>query len=158
MTPTEFRTLLNRFYRKATQILSDTGAVIDKFVGDEIIGLYFPAFTDQNHIQCAVKAAKELLTATGYGKNSTPWLPIGVGIHYGKAYYGVVGYDDVEDITALGDAVNLTARLASHASSGEILITESTAKQVSMDTSGLASQTIMVKGRKEAVYIRTLTV
>lgn len=158
MTPTEFRSLLNRFYREATQILSSTGAVIDKFVGDEVIGLYFPAFTDQKQIQCALNAAKELLIATGYGDNSTPWLPIGVGIHYGKAYYGVVGYDDVEDITALGDPVNLTARLASHAKSGEIIITEETAKKISVDTTGFAAQTIKVKGKKEDVQILTLTV
>ena len=65
MTPAGFSELMNRFYRTATEVLIGTDAVIDKLVGDEVIGLYLPIFTGPNHARPAVLAARELLRATG---------------------------------------------------------------------------------------------
>jgi len=120
MTSFDFGRLMNRFYRVATGALIDTDAFIDKLVGDEVIGLYLPLFTGPQHARPAVESARRLLQET------SGWLPIGVGVHSGTAYVGTVAGAEgaVTDVTALGDNVNVAARLASAAGAGEGLISE----------------------------------
>jgi len=123
MSPLEFSALMNRFYGAATRVLQ-TDAVIDKLVGDEVIGLYLP-FVKEGPARRAIEAAQELLVATGHADAVGPWLPVGIGVHTGVAFVGIVGSaETVTDFTALGDAVNVTARLASNAAGGEILVSE----------------------------------
>ena len=86
----DFSRLMNRFYNAATQVLIKTDAFIDKFVGDEVTGLYLPLFTGPNHARPAVQAAQELLEVMGHGGNQGPWLPVGVGVHTGPAFVGTV--------------------------------------------------------------------
>jgi adenylate cyclase len=74
-----------------------------------------------------------------------------VGVHTGIAYVGRVGEDDACDFTAVGDPVNTTARLASEARAGEILVSASAAAAASFDTAGLDSRTLTLRGRDEAV-------
>jgi adenylate cyclase len=123
MSPARFSELMNRFYVTSSAILIDTDAFVDKMVGDEVVAWYVPK--DPDHPARAVRAAEQLLLATGHADLAGPWVPVGVGVHTGTAYVGVVGSaDTVTDLTALGDAVNVTARLASTAAAGEILVSE----------------------------------
>jgi adenylate cyclase len=132
ISPTEFRRQLNRFYDTASRILVEHDAIVDKFVGDEVIGLFIPALAHDEHAAQAVEAARALLRATGHADPGGPWIPIGVGVHTGVAFIGSVGKPPVTDLTALGDVVNTTARLASAAATGEILITEEAAAAASV--------------------------
>ena len=68
VTPTEFRRLLDRFYDTASRVLVDHDAIVDKFVGDEVIGLFIPALTHEAHAARAVEASKALL-------RPRPWRP-----------------------------------------------------------------------------------
>ena len=160
MTPTSFGQLMNRFYRVATEVLIGTDAVIDKLVGDEVIGLYLPIFTGPNHARPAVLAARELLVATGHAEAEGPWLPIGIGVHTGLAFVGTVaGVDEtVSDITALGDNVNVTARLASVAAPGEALISEVAYTAGGVDLGELGSRQLELKGKSETIPARVLRV
>src|SRR5438093_3511206 len=126
MSAAEFSRLISRFYKVTTDVLIRTDAFIDKLVGDEVIGLYLPIFTGPNHAGAAIRAAQELLRVTGQPDRSGAWLPIGIGVHTGTAYVGVVSGAEgtVPDVTALGDCVNVTARLASSAGPGEALVSE----------------------------------
>jgi len=127
MSATAYRELLDRFYRTAAQIIIDHEAIVDKFVGDEIIGIFIPALAGGAHAGRAVDAGLELLRATGHDTDA-PWAPIGIGINTGEAFVGVVGTTDHLEFTALGDNVNVTARLASTAGAGEILVTDAAAR------------------------------
>ena len=157
-SPAEFRRLMNRFYRVATGVLLETEAIIDKFVGDEVVALYIPALAGSEHARAAVRAGQELLRATGHGDSGGVWLPIGIGIHTGTAFVGSVGGDGVVDITALGDAVNTTARLAAAAGPGEALVSEATCAAAGLETGGLAQRRLELKGRSEPVSVRVLRV
>jgi adenylate cyclase len=152
----EFTALMNRFYAAATRVLLDTDAVIDKLVGDEVIGLYLP-FLGERHARLAVDAARRLLWATGHGAAGGPWLPVGVGVHTGRAFVGIVGTEEITDFTALGDAVNLTARLASAAGAGEALITEEASAAAGL-TEDLERRDLTVRGREERVRVWVLRV
>ena len=158
MTPTEFRELLNRFYDSANRILIDSDALVDKLVGDEVIGLYLPGI-GPDHPKKAALAARDLLLATGHGDPGGPWVPVGVGIHTGTAYVGAVGSQaTVTDFTAIGDAVNVTARLASVAPAGEVLISASSYVAARDELGELEVRQLEVKGRDAPVDVRVLQV
>jgi adenylate cyclase len=148
---TRFSALIARFYDAVTDELLRENAMIDRLIGDEVIALFVPLLNGDKHAHAALSAAKGILKATGHDKSEGPWVPVGVGIHTGNAFVGAVGSAGVSDITALGDDVNLTARLASLASAGEILITEATRAASGLATDGLEPRHLDLKGRSAPV-------
>jgi len=159
-TAESFAGLMNCFYRTATEVLIDSDAIIDKLVGDEVIGLFLPIFTGANHARPALDAARQLLVATGHAKEEGPWIPIGIGVHTGVAYVGTVSGTDetVSDITALGDNVNITARLASMAGPGEALISEAAFVAGGAPPGELERRRLSLKGKSEPVPVLVLRV
>jgi adenylate cyclase len=154
MSAREFTHLMNRFYGSANKVLIDSDAIVDKLVGDEVIGLYLP-FLGSAHARLAIEASYKLLEATGHGRESGPWLPVGAGVHAGHAYVGAVGTQDtVADFTAMGDAVNVCARLASVAERGEVLISEAAHSLSGLDLTNLAPRRLDLKGRSAPVEVR----
>lgn len=158
MTPGDFGQLMNRFYDVTTEVLIHTDAFIDKLVGDEVVGLYFPGYAGANHPDKAVQAAQGLLSAVGYGTTNGPWLPIGIGVHTGLAYVGTVqgAEGTVADFAALGDTVHIAARLASIAGQGEALISEATCAAVGPSMEKLEQRQLELKGRSLPVRVRVL--
>jgi adenylate cyclase len=149
--------LINRFYDAAANILSHSFALIDKLVGDQVTGYYFPGWVGEDHTRIAIRAAQDLLQVTGHSAASEPWIPIGVGVHTGVAYVGsVAAKSGVYDITALGDAVNVAARLASHARPGELVVSENTYQMAGLPLGNPAQERIELKGRQEPVAVRIL--
>jgi adenylate cyclase len=154
MSAREFSQLINRFYTVATRVLIQTDAMVDRLIGDEAIGLFIPGFAGPNHPLRAVEAAQELLRLTGHRDPKGPWLAVGVGIHTGPAYVGVVGGEDNPmDFTALGDSVNITARLASEAGPGEILISEATYSAAHLELGNLERRQMELKGKSEPIGV-----
>jgi len=151
MTPTEFSRLMNRFYLTATDVLVRSDALIDRLIGDEVIGLFLTGFAGTEHPRVAVEAARELLRAVGYGGPSGPWIPVGAGVHTGTAFVGKVGEQNVNDITVLGDAANVAARLASQAGPGEILVSQAAFTAARLEPSNLEQRRLELKGRREGV-------
>jgi adenylate cyclase len=159
MSAREFSQLINRFYKIATHILIETDALVDRLLGDEAIGLYLPGFAGPEHPRKAVEAAQELLRLTGHNDAKGPWLPVGVGIHTGPAYVGVVGSEEsTADFTALGDNVNITARLASQAGAGEVLISDAAYAAARLDIQGLDHRQLELKGKSEPIGVHVLRV
>jgi adenylate cyclase len=79
------------------------------------------------HARIAIDAGLELLRATGNVGVQRPWVPTGVGVHTGEAYIGTVGRaGGLLELTAIGEDVNVAARLASIAQAGEIVCSEDT--------------------------------
>lgn len=152
MSATAFRGLLSRFYAVATDVLVDRNGIVDKFVGDEVMALFIPALSGDEHAGRAVDAGRELLEATGHGREDGAWIPIGVGVASGIAYVGSVGAGDSSDLTALGDIVNVGARLASAAAAGELLVTADTARRAGLDAS-LERRSLELKGKSARVDV-----
>ena len=158
ISPSEFRGLLGRFYDASSRVLVEHDAIVDKFVGDEVFAIFIPALTHEAHAARALDAARELLRAMGYGGSGTPWLPIGIGVHTGVAYVGSVGEGAVPEFTALGDIVNTTARLASAAGAGELLVTNAAAAAAHFDTAGLERRALDLKGKADAIEVSVVEV
>ena len=153
---TSFRDLLDRFYRTASTVVFDHDGGVDKFVGDGLVAMFFPLMSGPRHAAHAVQAAQALLLATGHGTSGGPWIPLGAGVHTGPAWVGAVGNEPHVEITALGDTVNTTARLASVAKAGEILVTTSAAVAAGLGP-GLERRSLDLKGKElptEVVVLR----
>lgn len=157
MSAREFGRLINRFYSVASHVLIQTDAMVDRLMGDEAIGLYIPGFAGPNHPRRAIDAAQELLRRTGHRDKAGPWIPVGVGVHTGLAFVGVVGEEaSAMDFTALGDNVNIAARLASAAGSGEILISEAAFSAAHLQSEKLERRQLELKGKSEAIGVYIL--
>jgi len=120
----EFTMLMQRFYAAATATLFEHQALLDKIVGDEVVGFFLPFMTGDEHPQAAVRTAEALLQAVGYGTEDGPWVQLGAGVHTGPAFVGYVSRGESSEFTALGDTINIAAHLAAQAGPGEILVTE----------------------------------
>ena len=150
MTPADFGRLMNRFYADANRVLIDSDALVDKLVGDEVIGLYLPVIGPE-HAAKAIVAARDLLRETS--------LPVGAGVHTGTAYVGAVGSDaTVVDFTALGDAVNVAARLSGLAAVGEVLLSEDSYAASGLDLGDLEQRRLELKGRSAPIDVRVLRI
>lgn len=158
MRPTDFNRLMGRFYDTATQVLVAHDAWVDKFVGDEVIGIFVPSMAGQAHARRAIDAAEALLRKTGHDARRGPWVPVGAGVNTGIAYVGSVGEGFDAELTALGDTVNTTARLASAAGQGEILVTAAAAASAGLTADGLERRSLTLKGKSEPTEVLILRV
>lgn len=156
MNPAKFSRCLNRFYALAANALINTDAMIDKLVGDEIIGLYIFGIAGRDHAAKALAGGRGILEKTGHKDPSGPWLPVGVGVHTGIAFVGAVGSkDSFVDFTALGDAMNTAARIASKAETGEILMSEDAFRAAGIEQDA-EKRVLELKGKSQPVAVRVL--
>ena len=153
MRPAEFQALMGRFFEIAARQLVAHDAIVDKFVGDEIVAFFVPGYAGKRHAARAIEAGRDLLQAMAEREAS---IPIGVGVHTGVAYVGTVGEGTNVDLTAMGDPVNVTARLASAAGAGELLVTLDAAAAAGLDAGGLERRSLALKGKSEATEVLVL--
>jgi adenylate cyclase len=150
MSARDFSQLISRFYGAAAAVVDEWNGLVDKFVGDEVVALFIPGFAGEDHARRAIGAGRDLLRETG-NDGSEPWVPIGAGVHTGVAFVGRVGEGDACDFTAVGDPVNTTARLASAAGAGELLVSSAAAAAARFDATGLEARTLELRGRDETI-------
>ena len=154
-----FHRLINRYYKVSVEALGKSDALINRLIGDALIGLYVPGIAGPNYVRRAVEGSRALLEATGHAAPDGPWIQVGVGIHTGIGYVGAVGYgDSVSDITVLGDAANVAARLASNAAPGEIIVSKDTCEVGGFTPEDCEIRLLQLKGRTEPLSVRVLRV
>ena len=156
MSAGEYHALLDRYLATATQAVFRHDGFVDKFVGDELVALFFTLLSGERFVARAVAAAEDLLRSTGHADPDGPWVPVGAGVHAGRAWFGVVGEGSHVELTAVGDTVNVAARLASHASAGEALVSVEAAARSDLPP-GLPRLTLELKGKAgvtEVVSVR----
>jgi adenylate cyclase len=159
MNPAEYSTLIDRFYTTATDVLIHSDAIIDKLSGDEVLGVYVPGFAGPNHAGRAIEAAEKLLKETGHSDPDGPWIEVGTGVNTGIAWIGSLGSaGGVTDITVLGDEVNTTARLASQAGAGEIVISERSWNDAELASKQSSKRTLSLKGKSEDISVHIVEV
>lgn len=108
--------LLNRYFGAVTPILHAHGASIDAFRGDGLNALFGAPEPHDDAPGAAMRAARDMLIAldtlnAALRAEGRQPLHIGIGLAYGETVFGDVGSLDRRDFTAIGDAVNLAARL-----------------------------------------------
>lgn len=159
MSPAAYSQLIQRFYKVATDVLIENNAMVNRLMGDQVIGLFPPRFTGSNHAKTAVEAAQKLLRVTGHTDPGGAWVPVGIGVHTGRVYIGAVGSrESVGEIAVLGNEANLAARLSSAAGPGEVIVSEAASLRAGVVLTGAQLKHLELKGISQAVPVRSLVV
>jgi adenylate cyclase len=156
LSPTEFHAFLDYFYRLASDAIVAHDGLVDKIVGDEVVALFFGRISGPDHAAAAAAAAVDLAERAARA-DATPSgpIPVGTAVHTGEAFVGGTGpAGTIEDFTALGDVVNTTARLASAARAGEVIVSVAAAEAAGSDS--LERRTVEIRGRVEPVEVMVL--
>jgi adenylate cyclase len=154
-----FHDLLERFYMATGKAIDRAGGLVDKYMGDGVVAIFIPAFSHEREpSRIAIEAAQAILVETGNADGGDPWLPVGVGVHCGSAYVGVMGVDGgALDFTGVGDTVNTAARLGSEANAGEILVSVVALERAGVPRERLEIRHLALKGKEELVDAAVLS-
>jgi adenylate cyclase len=117
----EFRGLLQTFYEICSSAVDRHGGIVDKFMGDGTMALFLPVTAGQAHARQALGAARAILARVARSPLAAGGVGVGCGVHTGAMFVGTTGTGDRLDFSALGDTVNVAARLGALAGAGEVL-------------------------------------
>jgi len=152
--PERLLALLNQYLTMIVDSILRYGGTIDKFLGDGVMALYNTPLLQPDHARRAVQTA--LAIQRGLAGFHTVFEPahrmrINFGIHSGSAVVGNVGAPQLMDFTAVGDTVNLAARLQKMAQGGQILISNATYEALGGEQPIRPMGSLKLKGRVEEV-------
>ncbi len=116
-----FRKALQTFYGLSTKAVENHGGYVDKYLGDGVMALFIPVIAGEAHAQRALAAGLELVAAVERSSLPAAGVRVGAGVHHGPAFVGVLGSGEKLDFSALGDTVNVAARLGAIAGPGEVV-------------------------------------
>ena len=157
--------LINEFLNEISMIILNNGGMIDKFMGDCVMGIFGAPLDMKNHAEMAIKSAKEIEEKVKelkviYKERGLPDINVGTGVNTGIAIVGNMGSKTRLDYSVVGDAVNLAARLEATAGRHEHIenktIWSSYTQEQLPDTFKTKSiGDIKVKGKEELIKIFT---
>jgi adenylate cyclase len=158
LTPQIVVQILNEYFADMTPIVFEHQGLLDKFMGDGLMALFGVPLPTEDAASNAVAAAiamqrrmtmvNEELRALGLSE-----IAIGIGINTGDVTVGYIGSRERTDYTAIGDTVNLAARLEKQALKGQIIISRFTYEAIGNKFPVRPCDQIKVKGKQEPVQI-----
>ncbi len=124
--------ILNRYFTAMSEIIFQHGGTLDKYIGDGLMALFgAPRATPEDAchaVAAAVAMQREMANINAELRSQgLAEISIGIGLNTGEATVGYIGSERRSEYTAIGDNVNLAARLESNALPGQILLSEPTA-------------------------------
>ena len=140
----------------AAHTITEEGGVVDKYVGDMVMGVFGAPVADPQHALHAVRAALRLrdvtrtFDATRRARGDAPFA-VGIGVNSGPAVAGNMGSSTRLNYTVLGASVNAANRLCSEAGAGEVIIGERTHELVAREVMARALPPRPIKGFSTAV-------
>ncbi len=158
LSPEGVVAVLNEYFDIVTRCIFENKGTIDKFIGDAAMVLFNAPLDLEDHPLWAVKAA-QAITREGAALQKKVFemvgvtLHFGIGINTGDAVVGNIGAENRMDYTAIGDAVNLAARLESNAKPGQVLVSEPVYEEVAGRIPLEPMGEISVKGKSKPVKI-----
>jgi len=156
--------IINRFLAAVSQGVIDAGGKPNQFLGDGLLALF--GLDDDRVTACrqaltaAALIAANVETLNGVSAaDLTEPLRFGIGIHGGEVIIGDIGYRDHMVFTALGDAVNVAARLQEMTKGldCEVLLSDEVRKTAGLSAETLPSTELSLRGRSEPMLLRMAT-
>jgi adenylate cyclase len=156
--PEEMVKTLNEYFEMMVDVLFAHGGTLDKYVGDEVIGLFGAPVALPDAPLRAVRCGLEMQRALGEfnrirAANGQEPVHIGIGINTGLVIAGAIGSSRTLQYTVIGDPVNIASRLCSVSKAGEVIISEYTMREVHNDVVLEPREPVQVKGKSQALQI-----
>jgi adenylate cyclase len=163
MLPFDTVFVVNRFLAAVAQAVTETGGRPNQFVGDGMLALFGLAASAKVACRQALKAAaliaKNIDDLNQFlSHDLREPIRFGIGIHGGEVIVGDIGYRDHMVFTALGDAVNVAARLQDMTKSlgCEAILSEEVHVTAGLAESALPRQEVTIRGRNEPMTVRVV--
>jgi adenylate cyclase len=152
--------LLNRYFESVGEPINAAGGMLDKFVGDGVMALFGVKSDNQSGCRQALAAARAMidqvdLLSQNLKEELREPLRIGIGIHYGPAVVGRMGYARATTVTAIGDTVNVASRLQDLTKEFNcpLVISAEVARQAGINIAELTRHEVTVRNRGEALAV-----
>jgi len=150
--------MLNEYFELMVETLFKYEGTLDKFMGDGLMALWGAPIAHPDDPIRAVECALEQMEVLGSFNRervakSLPPLGIGIGIHTGALVAGYIGSSKALSYTVIGDTVNTSARLCSHATMGQVIVSESTFARLGGRFEYEKLEPAKVKGKEHALPI-----
>jgi len=156
--------IVNRFLGAVSQAVIESGGRPNQFVGDGMLALFGLTASRQDACRQALKAAAMIAANVDelnrfLEHDLIEPIRFGIGIHGGEVIVGDIGYRDHMVFTALGDAVNVAARLQdmTKALACEVVISDEVRTTAGVSADALPEQEVAIRGRNEPMMVRTVT-
>jgi adenylate cyclase len=158
MAPEEVVSILNEFFTMITEVIFKYHGTLDKYIGDAVMAIYGAPIEVDNHAEKALGTAletqerMELLGRKLLERGIEP-IKIGIGINTGEAVIGNIGSLQRMEYTAIGDSVNLAARLEEVAKPDQILISKDTYRMVKDIVNARVLEPMAIAGKDELIQV-----
>jgi adenylate cyclase len=156
--------IVNRFLGAVSQAVIECGGQPNQFVGDGQLALFGLASNPKTACRQALKAAAMIAANVDelnqfLSHDLREPIRFGIGVHGGEVIIGDIGYRDHMVFTALGDAVNVAARLQDMTKSFacEAIVSEEIFITADLPADALPKQQVEIRGRSEPMIVRTVT-
>ncbi|MCG7406058.1 adenylate/guanylate cyclase domain-containing protein [Paenibacillus sp. ACRRX] len=159
LPPEQTIAILNKYLHLCTDTIFRFEGTLDKFLGDGVMAIFGAPNCMEQHAERAVEAAAELLVQAcelqeKLERESGIIVRFGVGLESGEAVVGNVGSEKLRmDYTAIGDTVNIAARLESKAGPGQLLIGPNAASRIADSYPLRTIGPMTLKGKSEPVMV-----
>ena len=162
LPPEKIVEILNEYFTRVTEVIFEHGGTLDKYLGDGLMALFGAPVSKGNDAANAVRAAlgiQHLMTELNQEGTSRGWpdLRVGIGVNTGVVTAGNIGSPKRIDYTVIGDAVNVSARLCSNATPGQVLISESTVAEVEGSFQLVQLEPLQLKGKSQPLPVFSVT-
>ena len=154
--------ILNKYYAVCGEIIEKNGGRLDKFIGDGIMAIFDVSsdsnVNSKNALVSANAISKSMKTLNSEMKTDfSEDMRFGMGIHAGSMIVGMMGYGKTVTETAVGDNVNIAARLEELTKTYkcELVVSKYVADKANIDTKKMKSRTVDIRGRKEVLEVFT---
>jgi len=151
-SPDQVVAMLNRYFSDVVPLILEEGGTVDKFVGDAMMAIWGAPNRQPDHALRGARAALAMQAAVRQVAEGNPDFPcFRIGVNSGPALVGNIGIDQFRNFTAIGDTVNLAARLQETAKPGEVVIGPGTFAAVRHEAVVRALGPVRVKGKEDTL-------
>ena len=151
-SPGQVVAMLNRYFSDVVPLILEQGGTVDKFVGDAMMVLWGAPNHQADHAFRGVRAALAMQDAVRLVAARNPGFPcFRIGLNSGPALVGNIGSDQIRNFTAIGDTVNIAARLQEAAQPGEVVIGLGTCEAIRDGATVRPLGPVRVRGREQPV-------
>ncbi|MDR1588538.1 MAG: adenylate/guanylate cyclase domain-containing protein [Treponema sp.] len=150
--------LLNYYFSAMVEIINSFNGTIIEFLGDSILCIFGAPLEDEWHadkaVACAIKMQSKMKDVNAWGRsNNFPEIEMGIAINTGEAIVGNIGSDKVMKYNVIGNNVNLSSRIESYTSGGQVMLSEYTFNVLRSPVNVVQRTKVNPKGVSSSIFI-----